>query len=548
MNQLLLKLWRVCPTGEVRIEKVADILELSRKQTTRKMKKWEEDGFLTFSPGKGRGHLSKIEWKVNVEESFEKEAMNRMEHEPMESLSAYFTYDWSPDTRHRLMNLFAARFGYSREGRDKLIIPRRHLFRSFHPLEAADAQSAHLVANLYNRLVSITEMGECLPELAHSWDELPDRLRLYLRKDVRFHDGSTMKAEDVQRCLEKMGKHPIYRELWIPVEDITIPGPLIIEIHHPAGCSYVLQMLSMMCASIYKETAEGPVGTGCFYLGEDTLDKTVLLAFRDHFRERPLLDSVEFVKVEPDFPVHYQSQTEDPASIEVESDSGFGIVVMNAYRDSAIHHKDVRTYLHHILARHRDRIVDFHPRITPIRGGCLKGHEVNPDLPQVPRPDFKSPLIIRATGYTTDSTRWLQQVFDEEGVPYEVRWFTFDEVVTNHPRALESDLFIHGEIFEENEDLSFYHFLINGYSPLHPVLKPLEEWKERLDLYRQTPFTEWRALHEENERKLMEDSLMIPLYHVKRAIPFSTDLMNIHIRHFGYVDFSKMWVRPGAEA
>jgi MarR-like DNA-binding transcriptional regulator SgrR of sgrS sRNA len=39
---------------------------------------------------------------------------------------------------------------------------------------------------------------------------------------------------------------------------------------------------------------------------------------------------------------------------------------------------------------------------------------------------------------------------------------------------------------------------------------------------------------------------MIPLYYEKRQIPFSADLMNISISHFGYVDFSKLWVRPSA--
>ncbi|WP_322090790.1 hypothetical protein [Caldifermentibacillus hisashii] len=46
------------------------------------------------------------------------------------------------------------------------------------------------------------------------------------------------------------------------------------------------------------------------------------------------------------------------------------------------------------------------------------------------------------------------------------------------------------------------------------------------------------------EKLLIEKSIMIPLYHQKKEIPFSNDIMNIQMKHFGYVDFSKLWVRP----
>lgn len=65
--------------------------------------------------------------------------------------------------------------------------------------------------------------------------------------------------------------------------------------------------------------------------------------------------------------------------------------------------------------------------------------------------------------------------------------------------------------------------------------------------YVHTPFEDLTSLNLKVERALMEASIMIPLYYEKRQIPFSTDLMNINIKHFGYVDFSKMWVRPNIE-
>ncbi len=212
--------------------------------------------------------------------------------------SKYLMYNWSTDSKMRLMNKFHSKLGFVKESKDKLIVPKRYPFFSIHPLEAADVLSAHLVANVFNRLVSITEEGDILPELAHSWDVSPAKLRLYLKKDIRFHDGSILTAKGC-RPLSRAASGPalIIRNLWEPVETIEVKAPLIIEIHHPGGCSYILPMLSMMCASIYKETKGRTLGTGCFSLEENSDSKTTLAAFKDHFQERPLLDAVEFVQV-----------------------------------------------------------------------------------------------------------------------------------------------------------------------------------------------------------------------------------------------------------
>jgi len=113
-----------------------------------------------------------------------------------------------------------------------------------------------------------------------------------------------------------------------------------------------------------------------------------------------------------------------------------------------------------------------------------------------------------------------------------------------HPKTLDVDIFVHGEVFESNQNFSFYHFLKNGFSPLSPILEKNEEITKLIEKYKQIPFDNWTALNLEIEKELINQSIMIPLYYQKRYIPFSTDIRNIKIGHFGYVDFSKVWVRP----
>ncbi|QTC42888.1 SgrR family transcriptional regulator [Bacillus sp. V3] len=548
MENKLLTLWRYYPSGSIRVEEISETLQLSHKQTTRYLKKWNEEGWISFTPGRGRGNVSSLKWKRDVEEIFEEKVVKFIEEEPVERSSKYLMYDWSTDSKMRLMNKFQTKLGFVQASEDKLIVPKRYPFFSIHPLEAADVLSAHLAANVYNRLVSITEEGDIIPEIAHSWDASSTKLRLYLKKDVQFHDGSILTAGDVTACLERFRAHPNYKELWSPVDIISAAAPLIVDIHFTGGCSYILPMLTMMCGSIYKENKGRILGTGCFSLEENTDTKTTLAAFKGHFQERPLLDAVEFVQVPQDFKGIYHSPSEGShsSSVEVESDSGFGAVIMNVCPDrvSQIQRIEVREYLHWIIAKHRGTISDCDPRWTPNGMSVLGSHHHQLTVSEPVRPQFEEPIIIRCANHTAKATQWLIDIFENEGIPSDVRWFSFADTLTRQPDTLDVDLFIHGEIFESNQDFSFYHFLKNGFSPLYQLFSEDEKWKGRLEQYRHTPFEEWAALNLKLEKMLIKESIMIPLYHEKKYIPFSTDIMNIEFKHFGYVDFSKLWVRP----
>ncbi|WP_113927950.1 ABC transporter substrate-binding protein [Bacillus sp. P14.5] len=546
MDDKLLTLWRHFPSGDIKTDEISETLQLSAKQSARYLKRWTEEGWLAFTPGRGRGKVSNLQWIKNVEEIYEAKALKRIEQDPVERSSRYLMYDWSTDSKMRLMNKFQTKLGFVQESQDKLIVPKRYPFFSSHPLEAADVMSAHLVASVFNRLVSLTEDGEVLPELAHSWDASPSMLRLYLKKDIKFHDGSIFTAKDAAECLDKLRHHHRYKEIWEPVERIDVKTPLILDIHHPGGFSYILPLLSMMCASVYRETREGILGTGCFKLEENRPEKTTLAAFKEYFQERPLLDKVEFIQVPHEFRGIYHSPVEhqQSASFEVESDSGFGIVVMNTCRQSDIRKMEVRQYLHWIIYKNIDTIVECSPRLSPNNKSVMAGknHKITPR--EVERPDFTEPIVIRGVNYTAETTRWLADIFQKENIPVEVQWHSFADTLNREQTTLDVDLFIHGEIFESNQDFSFYYFMKNGYSPLHQIVRENQELNPLLKKYPHTPFEAWDTLNRELEKKLIEQSIMIPLYYEKRFIPFSSDIMNIKIKHFGYVDFSKLWVRP----
>jgi SgrR family transcriptional regulator len=546
MDDYLLTLWNSTSSGEVKIKQLADIINLSTKQTRRKLNQWQEEGWLTFQAGVGRGNASMLDWIKDVESTYEQHFLSKIENYSIEQVSKLLLFRWSTETKQRLMTLFQSKFGYHQEDLDRLIIPRFYRFLTFNPIKVADVHSANLVANVYNRVVALNEDNTITPELAHSWEVTDTKLTLYLRKEVSFHDGSILKAEDVVQSLIRMKQDKAYADLWQPVTNISSPLPMVVELDFPDGCTYILQLLSMIPASIYKEVHGRIIGTGCFYIAEDSEEKTILSAYKHYYGVRPLLDRVEFIQVSKEFSVMYYGahESKDVGTFEVESDSGFGIVVMNAFRQSDMARKEVRDYIHMLIDQNRQQISNGNPRITENTSGCLIGYSKPYSMPKISKPVMTGPLMMKVVDYTKDTSEWLKSILEQAGIEVQIERISFHDAVYNYQLNLDADLFVHGEIFEMNQRFSYFTFLKSAFSPLHTLTQRDPRLSQFIQAYNHLPFEQWTEHHLIVEEYLIKNSLCIPLYYVKRQIPFSINLMNVEIKHFGYVDLSKLWVKP----
>src|SRR5690606_5179616 len=99
---------------------------------------------------------------------------------------------------------------------------------------------------------------------------------------------------------------------------------------------------------------------------------------------------------------------------------GVGIIVMNAFRDSAIRRKEVRDYLHAIIRKHRYSVSEADVRILPNEEGMLIGQNQQYCHTAAERPLFEEALVIKTTSYLKNVSEWLQAIFEQEGIPVEV--------------------------------------------------------------------------------------------------------------------------------
>jgi len=161
--------------------------------------------------------------------------------------------------------------------------------------------------HVYEFLCTVTEDG-IEPELAVSWEFVDDyTLRMYLRKGVKFHDGSAFDAEDVAYSIQRM-KDPETaspnRAFVDPIESVVVLEPYVVDLKLSVPYIGLLQNLHNVMIISKESTTDldrHPVGTGPFMFVEWVPgDHVTLRKFDGYWDPKlPYLDELVF-KIMPD--------------------------------------------------------------------------------------------------------------------------------------------------------------------------------------------------------------------------------------------------------
>lgn len=165
------------------------------------------------------------------------------------------------------------------------------------PLAQSHAEMS-AIGLVFDTLYRVGSDGVVVPHLAAALPVVQkDSVRIAIRKDVLFHDGSLLGVADVVASLERARTTP---SRWALAAVASIkadldPNSLAIELLLKAPQEDLATMLALPLTAITKggkAPGEKPVGTGAFVV--ETFDrrakKLLLRAFDDHFAGRPYLD------------------------------------------------------------------------------------------------------------------------------------------------------------------------------------------------------------------------------------------------------------------
>ena len=127
---------------------------------------------------------------------------------------------------------------------------------------------------VYDRLVQISEDGEYLPMLATKWTFSEDgkTLRLELRDDVTFSDGTPFTAETVKANVERYQSAPVSKAATSVIDSVDVVDEHTVDLHLAAPSRAVLAALTAAAPGIMiseraldnPDLGTKPVGSGAW--------------------------------------------------------------------------------------------------------------------------------------------------------------------------------------------------------------------------------------------------------------------------------------------
>ncbi len=181
-------------------------------------------------------------------------------------------------------------------------------------------------------LVRLNSEGKPIPWLATSWKVAPDKssITFFLRKGVKFHDGTDFNAEAAKWNLEAVRGKKVGTESWTSI-DVVDPYTLRIGLS-----SYANDLLSILSGrdavgTMVSPTAFNkngiewvrwhPVGTGPFeFVSFEREVNTKYKRFENYWQKgKPYLDGIQYIYIKDPMTQFAAMQAGDGHVLEVES-------------------------------------------------------------------------------------------------------------------------------------------------------------------------------------------------------------------------------------
>ncbi|MDB4868951.1 MAG: transporter substrate-binding protein [Cohnella sp.] len=573
---------------EVSLDELAETLYCTTRNVKLVLRRMEEDGWIHWEPGRGRGNRSRLIFRSERDSLlFDVSRKMAQRGDYKQAFELIHSHGKGSSVKERFTEWLDLHFGYRTETPDGkrevdiLRLPVHTPIVTLDPAEVYYAFDAHILRELYDRLVQYDpSTGRVVPALAHNWESNPEATvwQFHLRKGVLFHHGRELTADDVIFTLNRMrtGKaHSWMLRTLVSVEAIG-KRTVRIELNKPNRIFH--RFMSSAAVSILPRELvqrdeerffKSPVGTGPFCVTEWNEDRFVMAAHTGYYQGRAHLDGVIIAFMPEDhgdssrkcweklmFDHDHQDMKPEEEWDTVETMcKGCTLLTWNMGKDGPQQSPLFRKAI--------DLLIDRNAMIRELGGDRMyaaRGFRPDDETPnRTIHSDAErakallqeagydgAPVTIYAKGVHEADANWIRKRCAEYGIAVNVRSSDWTDI-WQKDFIREGDGILYGLVFAEDDVCEIETYEQAG-SFLREHLEPdFREWAAgKIDEALAAHTTdERRKKLEQIETRIREEAHVLFLIHKKTNTTYQPGIKGVTTNQLGWIDFKTVWVQNG---
>lgn len=429
LEQALQLLWSL-RHEQLSIYELSTKMQLSTKQVARKLKKWQEAGWICYHAGKGRGHLSTIQWQKDVEQQLLFILKQEFQQKNFTRLAAIYMSYFSERFQQKVATLLTEHLIFNEhQMKTMLTIPVYSKSLNLHPHHYRDTESGWVLSHIYSRLV--TQHDE---DILHHWEQIGERFIFYIRPFIYWHNGEKVTVEEIIQSIKKTFQLEKYSYFYRKVKSIKKRTNTTFEMIYSGGEDELLTLFTQLNFSLQHPLDER-IGTGAYKIIQNAQGEVRLTAYAQYHLAQALIEHIQFITIPSTLQRQLQwsmQQNEEQYQRYVEL-GGIVSAYLNPF-SKKWQKREARLFLLGILKQFAQQI----EQVDSLKYACIDEHL--PSTQHVTMENVQISYIVNQSKFVDA----LQKFCEERNVAIEINKQTVDDSSTSHLFE-KADILIMGE-------------------------------------------------------------------------------------------------------
>ncbi|WP_379153482.1 ABC transporter substrate-binding protein [Paenibacillus sp. sgz5001063] len=535
----------------VTLDELAATFNCTHRNALHIVNKMVGQHWIAWTPSRGRGKRSKLAFLVEAEdialESMKQAISSKDMGSAIEGIRGHASSSSLQDT---LQGWLLAYFGHHSEIRsnkqiDTLRLPVTQKLQTLDPLYMNLLAESFVSSHIFDGLVGRSGDRGIVPGLAHAWDVDDSRTEwtFHLRKDVLFHHGKVLSAEDVVYTLQRLlqsSQRTLYSSIFKEISRVEALNAATVRMILRNPNELFLPFLCTSRAAVVPREPESatasafgrrPAGTGPFKLVEMNEDLCVLEVFPYYFQGRAHLDRVEILHVP------FSNEQVPPDTV-----SAFHIIHNPSAADSSswsqIHSESCVRKFVTCNTKKNGPLSD--PQLRADILSCLDGTAASP-ASDIQARQTEALQIATIPQYLGDASH-IASLLSQYG--YTCSLLSVSPEEFKGPVRLQADLIVFSLLRDQDEQLRLYDLYVTLSQHLDPGTRA--DIEGLLNLISREPDPAARAgSFKRIEDKLTRDHQLHILYEKPVQTAYLPSVRGVTFNSQGWVDLRHLWFPRG---